>query len=197
MAVELPRTPAPRGLVFRPITRRRDLEPAFGGPTSRVRRLGSKWAVDVELPPMRYEKAMAWVAALTSADADTVVLALHQPGFKPGVPGSPLVNGAGQLGSLISLDTFTPEYAATAGQWFNLTAAGRTYLYQVAADTIATGGACPALPINPMIRRSPANNSPAVFSDPVIEGFISGRETTWTVDVAKTVGLAFTITERE
>lgn len=198
MALVLPTVPAPRGLTFRPVTRRRDLEPAFGGPISRIRRLGTKWSVDVEMPPMRYaEAAMEWVAALTSAEAETVILALHQPGFDPGAPGTPLVNGAGQLGSTLSLDAFTPAYVARPGQWFNLTVSGRKYLYQVAAETVATGGVMASLSINPMIRRSPADNSAAEFAAPVIEGFISGRETSWTVDVARTVGLSFTVTERE
>ena len=180
------------------VSRRRDLEPAFNGPTTRVRRIGSRWAFDVELPPLAYGDAMAWVAALTSAEADTVILRLPQPGFAIGTPGTPLVNGATQLGSSINLDGFAASYPAKAGQWFNLTAVGRTYLYQVAADKAANGsGVMNALTINPMIRRSPADNSAAGFATPVIEGFLSGRETGWTVDVARTVGLSFTVTERE
>jgi hypothetical protein len=197
MAILLPTADIPVSIVPRLVSRRRDLEPAFGGPTTRVRRLGSKWAFDVELPPLYYETAMAWVAALTSAEADTVILNIPQPEFDVGAPGSPLVNGAGQLGSSLSLDAFTPSYVARAGQWFNLTVSGQKYLYQVAAETVATGGAAAALPINPMIRRSPADNSAADFAAPVIEGFLSGRETGWTVDRGMFVGLSFTITERE
>lgn len=197
MAITLPASPAPRSITPRLVSRRRDLEPTFGGPVSRVRRLGSRWSLDVEMPPMVYRKAMEWVAALIRAEADTVVLGLPQPGFDEGVPGSPLVNGSGQLGSTLNVDGFTPAYIASAGQWFNLTASGRIYLYQVAADAVATGGAIASLGINPMIRRSPADNSAVGFAEPVIEGFLSSREASWTVDVARTVGLSFTITERE
>ncbi|WP_309091707.1 hypothetical protein [Phenylobacterium sp.] len=198
MAILLPTTDVPVAITPRLVSRRRDLEPTFGGPTSRVRRLGSKWAFDIELPPLYYDPAMAWVAALTSAEADTVILPIPQPEFDVGAPGAPLVNGAGQLGSFLSLDGFTPEYVARAGQWFNLVGTtGQKYLYQVATETVASGGATAAMPINPMIRRSPADNSAVEFVSPVIEGFLSGRETSWTVDRGMFVGLSFTITERE
>jgi hypothetical protein len=198
MAVTLPTSPAPRSMTPRLVSRRRDLEPTFSGPTTRVRRLGSRWSVDVEMPPMTYESAMTWIAALTSAEADTVILRLPQPGFDTGSPGTPLVNGASQLGATINLDGFTVGYLVKAGQWLNLTAAGRSYLYQAVADRYPSDtGVMPSLGINPMIRRSPADNSAVEFATPAIEGFLSGRETMWTVDVARTVGLAFTVTERE
>lgn len=197
MGIYLPTTPAPRSITTRLVSRRRNLEPAFNGPTLRVRRIGSRWAIDFEYPPMTYSDAMEWVAALTSAEADTVLLAIPQPGFDVSAPGSPLVNGASQLGSAIDLDGFTPSYAAKPGQWLNLTVSGRLYLYQVAAEQIADADVMAALPINPMIRRSPADNSAVEFGSPMIEGFLSGNEGGWTVDVARHVGLSFTITERE
>ena len=146
---------------------------------------------------MPYLDAMAWTAALSSAEADTVLMRLSQPGFSPGSPGTPLVKGASQLGSTIEIDGFSTAYAAKAGQWFSLIISGRRFLYQVAADTVAVADLMAALPINPMIRRSPANNAVTEFATPIIEGFLSGRETSWTVDVARTVGLSFTVTERE
>jgi hypothetical protein len=196
MGVELPAWPGPRDLAFRLISKRRDLEPTFGGPTTRVQRLGSKWAADVTLPPLSYEDAMAWVAALTRAEGDTVILDLPQPDFQIGNPGDVRVNGANQQGLLLNLDGFNP-YTAKAGQWFNLIIGGQRYLYQVAVDRTAAGGAMSPLQISPMIRRSPPDNALADFATPKIEGFLSGRETTWTIEVARTVGLQFTITERE
>lgn len=197
MAIALPLSPAPRSVTPRLISKRRDLEPMLGGSTSRVRRPGSRWAIDFDFPPMRFSDAMAWVAALTSAEAETVLLKVPQPDFDTGAPGAPLVNGAGQLGSSINLDGFTPAYAARAGQWLSVHGAARRYLYHVAADKVAAGGVMAGLAINPMIRRSAPDNAVVDFTEPKIEGFLSGRETSWTVDLARTVGLSFTITEAE
>lgn len=196
MALALPLSPAPRSATPRLMSRRRDLEPTFGGPVSRVQRLGARWALDVEMPPMLYVEAMAWIAALTTADADTVLLNVPQPGFDAGSPGTPLVNGANQQGQLLNLDGFDP-YEAKAGQFFSIATAGRRFLYQVSANKVAVAGAMNGLQFAPMIRRSPHDNAAVEFTAPMIEGFLSGREAGWTVDVARTVGLAFTITERE
>lgn len=196
MAITLPTSPAPRSVTPRLITKRRDLEPTFGGPVSRVQRLGSRWAMDVELPPMRYADAMVWIASLTKADGETVILEVPQPGFSIGSPGTTRVNGAGQLGKSVNLDGFG-TYTAKAGQLFSWIISGQRFLYMVAADKVAASGAMAGLQIEPMIRRSPPDNAVVEFAPPMIEGFISGRETSWTVDVARTVGLSFTITERE
>jgi len=197
MAVTLPLHPLPRSLTPRLVSKRRDLSPIFNGPTSRVRRLGSRWSFDVEYPPMTYVDAMEWVAALTSAEADTVLMTIPQPGFDTGAPGSPLVNLGSQLGSTLDLDGFTPSYVARAGQWFSVIISSQRYLYQVAAEKVAsTTGVMDDLAINPMIRTSPADNAVTEFGEPMVEGFLSGNETMWTVDVARTVGLSFTITER-
>jgi hypothetical protein len=180
------------------LSRRRDLEPTFNGPTSRIRRIGSRWSIGFELPPMSYVDALAWVSALTAAEGDTVIMRLSQPGLVIGGVGAPLVNGAGQLGAVINLDGFAANYQARAGQWFNLSANGRIYLYQIAAARTATaGGVMAAMPISPMIRRSAADNSAVEFANPVIEGFANGDAGSWTTDAAQLVGLSFTITERE
>lgn len=201
MAIVLPTAASAVSITPRLVSRRRDLEPTFNGPTSRVRRIGSRWAMDIEMQPLEYEDAMDWVAALTSADGDTVVFEIPQPGFETGAPGLPLVNGAAQVGSLLDMDGFTPNHVVRAGQWFNLTVSSQLYLYQVAAEKVATasgpGGVMADLAVNPMIRRSPADNSVVEFSTPKIEGFLSGREIGWTVDRGMFVGLSFTITERE
>jgi hypothetical protein len=120
-----------------------------------------------------------------------------QPGFDTGAPGSPLVNGGSQLGSLIDLDGFHPGYIVRAGQWFNITVSSRLYLYQVSTEQVASADVMADLAINPMIRASPANNSVADFSTPKIEGYLSGDQTAWTVDTARHVGLSFTITEAQ
>lgn len=196
MAVVLPNLPGAQQAEPRLVSRVRNLEPTFGGPTSRVQRFGSRWALDVKMPPMDYVEAMAWIAALVDAEGDTVVFDFPQPDFAVGTPGAPLVNGANQQGRLLNLDGFSGSYTAKAGQFFNVTIGGRLFLYQVAADKTAAAGALAALRISPMIRRSPPDNAVVSF-DPKIEGFLNAGETSWSIDVARNVGLSFTITERE
>lgn len=59
MSVTLPTTPSPRSLTPRLVTARAELRSAFGGSTQRINRLGSRWAFEVELPPMTAANALA------------------------------------------------------------------------------------------------------------------------------------------
>ena len=73
---------------------------------------------------------------------------------------------------------------------------GRRYLYQARTAIAASAGGVVALPITPMIRKAPTDNAVCEFAAPMIEGFLQGSGTQWTVDIARTVGLEFTIFER-
>lgn len=195
MTIALPASPAPRSATPRPVTRRRDATPIFNGPESRTQFLGDRWALDVELPPMTYTQAMAWVSALTRGGSERVSLPFPQPGFDTGAPGTTLVKGAGQLGQALIVDGFN-AYTVKDGQFFNVITAGRRYLHMATADVAAVAGQA-TLAFLPMLRRSPTDNAPVELAAPLIEGFVSGRDWSWTVDLAQTVGLAFTIGERE
>lgn len=194
-ALALPATPAPRQQTARLISNFNDLSPVAGGAMARMTRLGSKWAVDVDMPPMTYAQAMAWIAALT-LEAGTVSMPLYQPGFEPGAPGTVLVNGAGQSGSTLTVDGFAANYALKAGQFVSIATGGRSYLHVVAEDAApAVGQSLTAIPLRPMLRAPPADNAPVAVKSPMVEGFVQARERAFTVDVARHVGLSFTIIE--
>ena len=197
MAVALPADPAPQRVTPRLRRFGNDLTPVGGGPVTRVRRLGDRFSLDVQLPPLDYaDQAMKWIGRLARGTADTVTLPVPQPGLNIGTPGAPRVNGAGQLGMTLNVDGFTPGYVMREGQFFSIITGGQRFLYVCTADTVATGGAM-VLPFEPMLRRQPANDDVIEVAQPIIEGFIEGRESSWTVEAAFNVGLSFKIDERE
>lgn len=197
MTIALPTSPHPRGMAVRPVSFVNDITPLIGGPALRLARLGDRWEIEFELPPMAYETAMAWVSRLNRARTELVSMVVPQPGYcMRGRPGAPLVKGAGQAGASLNTDGWTHNFAVMEGQWVSLTSGGRSYLHQITAETRADALGELSLALDPMLRISPADNSPLEVTDPVIEGFLtSGRE--WSVDAAHHVGLTFTITERE
>ncbi len=197
MPVTLPDTPGtvsatPRLLDFGGL-----ITPALGGEQQRINRLGNRWGITATLPPMRIEPdGRRWTAALCEGLTDTVLFPFPQVDFNTGVPGAPVVNGAGQTGSTINLSGFTPGYFVRKGQFFSVISAGRRYLYQVRADVATDAAGAAAVPITPMLRKSPANGDACEFAVPMIEGFLQDSGIAWTVDLARTVGLEFTIFER-
>src|SRR3546814_13730708 len=59
-----------------------DQAPVLGGPMQRITRLGSRHAVDVQMPPMDYPDAMAWLQRLKRGKTDPVLMTFLQPGVR-------------------------------------------------------------------------------------------------------------------
>lgn len=195
-AIVLPSDPWPSGVSFRPVRAGFDLPGTFGV-DQRVSRMGDRWAMDVQMPPMPYgDTALRWVARLSRARGDVVRMRVPQPGLDlRGRSGDVLVKGAGQAGTSLLVDGGREAYPVREGQWVSITTGGRSYLHLVAADALFDSAGEATLTLDPMLRVSPADNSPVEIEEPVIEGFLeAGQE--WTVDVARHVGLSFTIRER-
>ncbi|MFA5989679.1 MAG: hypothetical protein WC803_08750 [Sphingomonas sp.] len=197
MPVLLPSTPGTARIVPQLVDFGSIVTPPLGGEQQRLNRLGNRWALTVQLPPMKIEPAgREWAAALNEGVTEGVVFAFPQVDFDVGTPGATLVNGGSQTGSTINLDGFSANYPIRKGQFFSVIIGGRRFLYQSRADIAATAGGTVALAITPMIRKSPADNAVCEFAAPMIEGFLQGQGNQWTVDLARTVGLEFTIFER-
>lgn len=197
MSILLPAKPAPRSATPRLLDFGSDLTPPMGGAMQRLNRLGNRFAIDVTLPPMKEPLARPYLAALLKGKAEGVLLRFPQPGFDPGNPGAPVVDGAGQTGSLLRVRGASAGYVFKAGQFFSILHGGRRYLHQVNADVAADGTGKATLPITPMLRISPANGATCEFAQPMIEGFLQGNELPWTLDLAAIYGLSFTLTEVE
>lgn len=141
-AIVLPSDPWPSGVSFRPVRAGFDLPGTFGV-DQRVSRLGDRWAMDVQMPPMPYgDTALRWVARLSRARGEVVRMRVPQPGLAVGDPGDVLVNGAGQSGTSLIVDGVNAPTSLREGQWVSITTGGRSYLHLVAADlTMTTPGA--------------------------------------------------------
>lgn len=194
MSITLPTSPGAADLTARLIDFGGEISSALGAGAVRVNRLGNRWAFDVRTPPLAGAQARAWCAALASARTAGALFALTQPGLDVGSPGTPLVKGAGQTGSVLVIDGLASSYGLRAGQWISLISGGRRYVHQVAADVTAVSGEA-SVPITPMLRVSPADNATVEVAAPMVEGFLGGAEVSWTVDAAGHAGLGFTITE--
>jgi hypothetical protein len=199
MSVLLPTTPSPTdGTEPSYLDWGGTLRPIFGGSLQKLRRLGDRFALSVVMPPMfTAEAGMLWVARLIAARrAGGAVLPWPQPGFTPPPSGAPRVAGAGQSGSLLTIEGFSPvDYVVREGQFFSIIHGGRRYLHQAAESRAAVDGRITALAIQPMLRISPANLAVCEFDEPKIEGMLGGDEQTWTPSTARTIGLTFSITE--
>lgn len=196
--IDLPDYPSPRDITPALIDYGAVLQPSLGGPIQKLNRLGSRFRLNIIMPPMPSGKlGRQWVARLVRGKFDGVRMELPAPSFDPGVPGDIRVNGAGQSGSSLVVDGATPNYIAREGQFFSIETAGTHHLYMVAAETIFNSSGQATVPIAPMLRRQHADNDLCHFGKPMIEGLIMGDEFAWQVAVEHITQIEFAITEAQ
>lgn len=194
-AVTLPTLPRRVEYSIREINRDRDLAPTFGGgDDTLIQRLGTRHEIVVTVPAIASVGCgPALVAALTLGKAAGAVMPIPEPKLPVLAYGTPLVNGANQLGSSLVVDGLAGGVVVPSGKWLSVVISGRRYAYFTTAQVTASGAGTATLPIYPMIRRAPANNAVVELAAPMIEGrvILSDR------DVRRIGALSFSFTIRE
>jgi hypothetical protein len=194
MPLTLPTSPAPAALTPRIVTARNELRSAFGGGTQRLARKGTRYAFDVEMPPMRYEDALAW--GDIEDETDTVVMLLPQPGVTIGSLGDPRINGANQSGSSLALDGFPSGAVVGKGLWLSVLASSRRWLYRTRAAATANSSGQITLPLRTLLRAPHPDNAIVNIATPYVEGFATLSDDALSVGADGLVRLKFSIEER-
>lgn len=198
MAIELPSHPGPQSAVPRLVDWGADLTPSLGGPVQRLSRLGSRHAIDVQMPPMKAEPdGRIWVSRLKRGKTERVVMEFPQLDLKIGSPGAPKVKTITAGGTSLPLKGLTPSYAVREGQFFSIIHNGRRYLHSADAQGIADAAGDLTLTVTPMLRVALSVDDVVEMAKPMIEGALSGDEVAWSIDIARVIGLGFTVTEVE
>lgn len=172
-------------------------EPALGGITQRVGRLGSRFAIEFGTPALDVEsEGRRWIARLQSAQQLGARVLYPQLDFDVGTPGAPSVGSAHTGGKFLAVTGASPHYGVREGQALNLTVAGRMYLYFAAETAILDASGAGTILLTTPMRTFLAGGEAVELAKPVVEGWLDGTERSWTLDLARTVGLQFTVTER-
>lgn len=196
MAITLQRLPRSTVYSMRAISAANDLTPAFGGSVQRMARKGSRWAIDVSIPALAIQRCgMSLIADLVRGESELIRMRLPD-GITPSPYGSPLVSGAGQSGTSLVTDNWTPNVVLRKGKFFSAEVGGQSFVYMVTDETVASNIGAATVPIWPMIRAPIADNAAVNIAEPMIEGFIQPGQD-WSISNMRAVGLSFTIEERE
>lgn len=169
----------------------------LGGVDQRLNRLGDRFAIDVEMPPMPAEEmGAAWVARIIRAHKEGALFPWPQ-GIDVDGSGALAVDGAGQTGTTLNVRGSAVGRKFVEGQFFSVIHGGRRYLHVITAAATANSAGKAALGIEPMMRTSYANGAVIEVDQPMIEGFLEGTGRDWTINIARFVGLTFRIVEAE
>jgi len=197
VSVALPTSPGPAPLVPSLVRAGNDLVSPLSQAVQRLNRLGDRFAFQVTLPPMkRDDDAQKWVSRLLQAFATTATLNYPQPPAGVGTPGAPVCNGTSS-GTSLAVRGLTAGYTIKEGQVFSIIHAGKRYLHMAAADAEADGDGVVTVTVVPALRIATADLDVIEIAQPVIEGFVGGAANTWTINVAQTIGLTFTLMESQ
>lgn len=174
-SIVLPSTPGPRVAKPSLMSFGAVLTPFLGGPSQRINRLGTRWALQVTMAPMPADpQGRLWVNALARAFEAGAVMAVPQD-IDVGSPGAPLVSAAVTSGTALPLKGMTAGYQLKEGQFLSIIHAGRRYLHMVSGAVTVAGGGTVSAPIWPMLRTSLSVNDVVEIAQPMIEGWIDGK----------------------
>jgi hypothetical protein len=188
----LPQTATPKLIDFGV-----DLTPPGGGPSQRVNRIGNRFSLVIVYPRLRPEPdGRILMSALRQAKTMGALFPFPEPGIPAVDYGTPVVNGAGQQGSSLSISGLTPGMAVVDGKFFSIIFAGQRYLHHTTADVVVAGDGIAEIPICPMLRISPNDAAVCEFAQPYIEGALSGNSVDVELAIAKATPASITITER-
>jgi hypothetical protein len=173
-------------------------ESAFGTNRQHFIRLGRHWRFDVTLQTMLQTKANEWI--LLNTETDSVLWDIPQGSLINGTEGTPVVNGASQVGTTLDVDGLTPGFVIPQGAFISVITSSRRYVYQVRTSVTAstsspTGQA--AIAINPPLRVSPGDGDTVEIESPKVEGYVDFSGKTYTRRSDNLVrGFSFTVAER-
>jgi hypothetical protein len=194
--IVLPTWPGARRAVPRVLDFGGVLEPSSGAATQRMNRLGNRYGVTFEMPPLtNADEGRIWINRLIRGKLAGARMEYPLLDFKPGTPGSFVVNGAGQAGTTLNIKGGTPGYTFKEGQPFNLIIGDEYYLDFIAADVTADGSGNAGITLSQMMRAQPSNNDALLITQPVVEGWVVGDQLSWELALNRSIGLSFEIHE--
>ncbi len=157
---------------------------------------GQRWEVDVTLPAMNRADAEQWVAFLISLRGQLGTFTLGDPvGASPrgSAGGTPLVNGASQIGGTLAIDGCTASQTGwlKAGDYIQLGTAGSATLHKVLADVDSNGSGQVSVDIWPYIRTAPSDNASVTLTNTVGRFRLASNTQNWSIRDTALYGITF------
>lgn len=155
-----------------------------------VAHAGMRWAVSVQIPPVLRDSAETWASWLASMKGRTGTFLAGDPnsvtprGSAATAPGTPLVKGANQTGSTLTIDGVpanAPLYLAR-GDYVQLGTGGTSRLFKVLLNAPSDGTGTVVLDVWPDIVTAFPDNNPVVVSGAVGKFRLDRDDYGWEID---------------
>ena len=168
-----------------------------------VKHRGERWSASVSLPPMLRSNAEPWVAFLLSLKGQYGTFLLGDPNCKTPqgsartTLGTPLVNGASQVGETLNIDGLPLSVSGylKAGDYLQLGSSSTAKLYKVLSDVNTNGSGEASVELWPSIKVAPADNAAITLSNTVGNFRLSGNTQQWQINDISSYGITFDCVE--
>lgn len=164
---------------------------------------GQRWGASISLPPMKRQDAEYWVAFLLSLKGQAGTFLLGDPncvdpqGSASTTPGTPLVNGASQIGDTLIIDGLpinTTGYLLP-GDYIQLGSASSTTLHKILTQVNSNASGVATLDIWPSIRTAPADNAAVVVVSTKGRFRLKENVSQWQINDISSYGITFDCVE--
>jgi hypothetical protein len=164
---------------------------------------GQQWEADISLPPMTRDEGEDWVSFLVKLKGQQGTFLLGDPsgatprGSAATTAGTPVVNGAGQTGSSLTVDGLPVSVSGylKAGDYIQLGTASSSTLHKVLNDVTTSASGEASFDIYPSIRTAPADGSSVTVSNAKGVFRLSSNETSWSISEVELFGISFSAVE--
>ena len=163
---------------------------------------GQIWQAEASLPPMTRAEAEEWFSFLVKLNGQYGTFLLGDPHAAPrgsasSTPGTPVVNGASQVGSTLAIDGLPASATGylKAGDYIQLGSGATARLHKVLNDADTNGSGEATLDIWPDLRSSPDDDSAVVVSDAVGNFRLSTNEIGVDINEIELFGITFAAIE--
>lgn len=171
----------------------------FTGSQQVFRHQGQSWEADITLPKMKREDAEAWTAWLLRLRGQYGTFLLGDPtavvprGSAGSTPGTPVVNGAGQIGDELNIDGLPASATGylKAGDYIQLGSGATATLHKVLEDVDSNASGEATLNLWPRVRTAPADNATVTVSNAKGNFRLAANDTGWDINEAGIYGITF------
>jgi len=161
--------------------------------------VGQRWESEVQIPPVKEDLAEEWIAWLLSLRGMSGSFLMGDPnratprGSASTTVGTPVVNGAGQVGNSLAIDGLPASTTGylKAGDYIQLGAGSSAGLYKVLLDVDTNSSGQASLDLWPNIVTAPADGATVIVTDTVGRWRLNSGQQEWSIDNASFYGITF------
>ncbi len=188
---------------FRAVVTEASAKSIFDGSEQIFKYSGEWWEADITRPPARAANGYDWAGWMAALSSGIGTFLLGDPGriapfgTAKDTPGTPLVNAAFSAGHTLAIDGCPANVVnyLLRGDYIGMGSGAASRMHMVAENASTNGAGQATLNIWPMLRYSPADNTPLVLVNAKTVMRFTSNQRQWSVRPGQILDMTFSARE--